>query len=1339
MGSPGGQSSERERRVDEAVAAYYEALEAGQPLSPDEFLARYPDLAEELTSFLDARAAFAGRAGPAPAPMPAHAVPTLAPGEAPAYSGPLLGTVRYFGDYELIEELARGGMGVVYKARQVSLNRIVALKMILAGQLASAADVARFRAEAEAAGNLDHPHIVPIYEVGEHQGQHYFAMKLIEGANLGALTREVPTTDAAQRRAARLLAAVARAVHYAHQRGILHRDLKPANVLLDAEQHPFVTDFGLAKRTASPGRQPGEDPQTQTGAVVGTPSYMAPEQAAGKKGLTTAADVYSLGAILYELLTGKPPFRGDTALDTLLQVLEREPEPPRRLNPQVDRDLEVICLKCLHKEPPKRYGSAEALAEELERWLAGAPIRARPVGRLEKARMWVRRNPLVAGLLAAVAVALVAGSAVSTYFAIDAAGQAADAEAKAKAARESAADAKAKEKIARDNAAETRRVLAEFSVAHGVRLEEQGDLLGALPWYAEPLRHNPDDAAAAATVRLRLTAYRCYANLPTLVQVLSHGDGLRHAAFSPDGRWVVTAGEGKLARVWDAATGKPVTPPLAHQGPVNQVGFSPDGGRVLTVSGDTVRVWDAATGRSIWSAQAHLGVVGCAAFSPDGRRVFSAGVDRVAGVDPTVRVWDAATSRPVTPPLKHQADLRRVGFSPSGDRFLTFIGNEAQVWDAATGRAVTPPLDHQDPDRLGYLPCAAFGPDGRRVVTASTDGTARVWDAATGKQVAPALTHQEAVVFAALSPDGRRVLTVSGYAARVWDATTGRPVTPPLAHQKEVTRAAFSPDGRRVLTFSEDRTARVWDAATGKPVTPPLAHPGAVTHAAFSPDGRRVLTASEDGAARIWDLASPPFATPPLAHQDQVFHAAFSPDGWWVVTASGDGTARVWDTASGRPLTPPLAHQNEVYHAAFSPDGQWVVTASRDGTALVWDATSGKPVTPPLAHQGMVNRVAFSPDGRRVLTVSLNGTARVWDAATGQPITPPLANHLQGAAFSPDGRRVLTASGGEMAQSGTAQIWDAATGRALVPPLRHQGAVWHAAFSPDGRRVVTASADQTARVWDAATGQPVTPPLAHPGAMRHAAFSPDGRLVLITSGNTARVWDASTGQPVTPPLAHQGEVWHAAFSPDGQRVVTASADRTARVWDAATGKPVTPPLIHPAGRRAHQVGVMRAAFSPDGRRVLTVGRDGTARVWDAATGRPLTPRLEHQDGLRHAAFSPDGRRVLTASEDGTARVWDLTSDDRPAEDWLALAQVLSGRRIDASGVLVPLTAEELTAALDRLRPRYPREFTVSVEQVIAWHRGEMEACDRERNPAAALFHAWHAAPEWHALWGARRP
>jgi serine/threonine-protein kinase len=385
------------------AAAFFELLvlelelrrEAGEQPIIEDYRDRFPDHLGVIDAAFEAAASLTGQDpastisfdGPRPAAPPTGA---SGPDRAPPYR---------FGDYELHEEIARGGMGVVYKARQVSLQRDVALKMILSGPFASPIEMERFRRESEAAANLDHPNLLPIYEVGEHEGQHFFSMKLIEGESLAKrVPRLVPDPWAT----ARLLVKVARAVDHAHARGFLHRDLKPHNILLDSRGEPYVTDFGLARRVEE------ESCLTRTGTMVGTPCYMAPEQASGQRRVLTArADVYSLGAILYELLTGQPPFRAATVMETVVQVLEREPAAPRRIRPEVSHDLELICLKCLEKAPEARYPTAAALADDLDRFLRGEDVAARRAGFRVRLRRWVRRETALAFRLAG--LGLIAG------------------------------------------------------------------------------------------------------------------------------------------------------------------------------------------------------------------------------------------------------------------------------------------------------------------------------------------------------------------------------------------------------------------------------------------------------------------------------------------------------------------------------------------------------------------------------------------------------------------------------------------------------------------------------------------------------------------------------------------------------------------------------------------------------------------------------------------------------------------------------------------------------------------------------------------------------------------
>src|SRR5262245_34821871 len=378
---------DRNDRLEEAVVAYFEAVERGHTPDRSQWVARYPELAAELAEFFAnhdevdlwtaplREAALASSTGY----RDLNRTQAETPGAPAVFPGGIVG------DYKLLEEIARGGMGVVYKAWQISAQRTVALKMILAGHHASPADLQRFRDEAEAAAHLDHPNIVPLYEVGEDSGRPYYSMKLVEGGSLAQ--RAVQNPQVPTRGPVKLVAKVARALHHAHQRGIIHRDLKPANILLDPGGEPHVTDFGLAKRL-HPRQGPFDPPLTQSGAGVGTLTYMAPEQASGQRDVTTAVDVYSLGVILYELLTGQPPFRSEDPLETLHRVLEEEPAPPRTSHPHIERDLETICLKCLCKEPARRYASALALAEDLERFLAGEPILARRTTPWERALKW---------------------------------------------------------------------------------------------------------------------------------------------------------------------------------------------------------------------------------------------------------------------------------------------------------------------------------------------------------------------------------------------------------------------------------------------------------------------------------------------------------------------------------------------------------------------------------------------------------------------------------------------------------------------------------------------------------------------------------------------------------------------------------------------------------------------------------------------------------------------------------------------------------------------------------------------------------------------------------------
>jgi eukaryotic-like serine/threonine-protein kinase len=1260
--------SDREQQLELVIAEYLENVRAGRPTDRAGILARHSGLAVDLASFFADEDRLMGLAGSMLARPSSGGEGMSAHATGAAHADLQLGPGTDFGQYELIEEIAKGGMGIVFKARQKELGRIVALKTIRPAALKPDADaLSRFRIEAEAVARLDHPNVVPIYEMGECRGFPFISLKLIGGGDLerhAARFRDDPQAIA------RLMKDVARAVHYAHLRGVLHRDLKPSNILLDEDDRPHVTDFGLAKCVET------DSGLTHTGLLLGTPSYMAPEQVSGHRSeVTTAVDVYGLGAVLYKLLTGRPPFHGPSVYETLRQVREQQPVSPGAPGERVDRDLGAICLKCLEKDPRRRYASAESVAADLERWLSGEPVVARPIGQFQRAWRWCLRNRLVAALTASVAALLVTIAGVATY---DSFRQHALAEAARTAAsrEKTAADSERQQRLLSDaRAGEIRWRLVRMNVENGARIVDQGDLTGALPWFAEALRLDREDPGAAATHRLRLGTIM--SQCPVLDGIFAHDKTILWATFDPAGRRLATGSADQTARIWDVATGKAVSPPLSHDGPVNWVEFQSDGTSLLTASTDgTIRIWNAADGRPSggrWLT--HGSPVRLARFSPDGRRIVS------GGFDGSVWLWGADTGASLGVPQNLRTELFCLAFSPDG-RKVAIGANDgnASLWQVSDqGLRLRGKWTHRSTVRD-----IAFSPDGKRLLTASHDGTARVWDIETASPITPELKHGRWVFHAEFSPDGKRVVTAGHDGiARVWDAQTGRPITPatgPMRHSIAVRDACFSPDGGRVATAGFDGMARVWDAYTGEPLSPPLFHGGALQSARFTPDGSRVLTVGSDSTARIWNVAPVGSSAVTVELAAGANHAVFDPGGKRFLTACGDGTVRVWDAVTGQPLTPVMSHRRGALHAAFSGDGRLLASASFDGTARIWDAQTGAPVTAPLVHESTVNWAQFSPDGSRLATASAGGMVRSWDVATGRLAAAPGKhdNEVSHLAYSADGR--LLASAGK---DGTAKVWDAANGSLLVPPLRHDTGVTCVAFHPSGRVLLTACSD--------------------------------GRF----KERSAQQWEIETGRRLGPPLKHTDGVLWAAYSPDGSRVATASEDRTARIWNATTGEPATPPLQH-----RHQV--ISLDFSPDGRRLATCSQDGTARVWDAATGEPLSAPLPHQDDTKIVSvnFRPDGGAILTSGGDGTARIWNLPTDDRAVDALILEADARAGRRIDQTGGEVSFSDRELASTWATMRRDMPdaRTSPESSAMLMGWHRREARRLTVSRHGLEA---AWH--------------
>jgi WD40 repeat protein len=1013
--------------------------------------------------------------------------------------------------YEILGELGRGAMGVVYRARHQRLKRVVALKMVLGGPHAGPAYLARFRTEAEAAARLHHPNIVQIYENGEHGGLPFLALELVDGGTLHARLGGTPQDP---REAAGLVEALARAMHTAHRADVVHRDLKPANVLLAPGDslhgvplggsagavyyQPKVSDFGLAKQLDDPSGQTGTD------AILGTPGYMAPEQAAGNaEAVGPAADTYALGAILYECLTGRPPFKGATVLDTLEQVRTQEPVPPRALQPKVPRDLETICLNCLRKEPHQRYARAEDLAADLRCFHEGKPIRARPVGSLERAAKWARRRPAAAALLLVGGLALLAlgGGGAAAYYSTwlrDTNARLNETNTSLQAALDEAGRQRKQAVQAKGDAEDARRekegllYLMSIERAHAA-------------WRENEVRR-ADDILTGCSPELcgnwewRYVHWLCHSDLRTLK---GHAGLVQGVAWSPDGSRLASASFDRTVKVWDAQTGQESLTLRGQTRPVYDVAWSPDGSRLASAAEDnTVRVWDARTGQEILVFRGHKELVDGVAWSPDGSRLASAAGDR------TVKVWDAKTGQEGLTLTGHTAGVFVVAFSPDGSRLASASFDQTvKIWDASTGQGTLTLRGH-----TSLVHGVAWSPDGSRLASASSDQTVKIWDTGTGQEVRTLTGHTDQAYGVAFSPDGSRLASTShDNSVRVWDVRSGQEILTLKGHTSSVLGVAWSPDGSRLASASEDKTVKIWDPRTRQEMLSLREHNGAVDGVTFSPDGSRLASASQDKTVKIWDTQTGQEGLTLRGHTSEVWGVAWSPDGSRLASASLDHAVKIWDARTGREALTLGGHKSPVYRVAFSRDGSRLASASADQTVKVWDTGTGQEALTLTGHTAHVNGVAWSPDGTRLASASDDQTVRVWDAGTGQEIRA-LKGHnglVCGVAWSPDGSRLASAG-----DDGMVRIWDPTTGQETLTLRGHTAIVRDVAFSPDGSRLASASADQTVKVWDVKSGQEALTLRGRTHVVSCVAWSPDGsRLAGAWGDATVMLWP---GMPLPP-------------------------------------------------------------------------------------------------------------------------------------------------------------------------------------------------------------------------------
>ena len=1314
--------------LDSLIARYLEAEKSRQNLDRDALIEEHPDLADSLKKFfanhdrMKATASLeeptlpSNGVGPDDPMIPpdrgsqeeattpllsARNVPTILP--TPRASQPGQATVgdqvRYFGDYELLEEIARGGMGVVFKARQVNLNRIVALKMILAGQFAWQEDIQRFYTEAEAAAQLDHSGIVPIFEIGEHRGQHYFSMGYVEGESLAHKLTDGPLPP---REAAELVEKICDAMAYAHERGVIHRDLKPANILIDQNGQPKVTDFGLAKRTEA------DSNLTGTGQILGTPAYMPPEQASGNTDVEPLADVYSIGAILYCLLTGRPPFQASSTMDTLLQVLKAEPLPPSRLNPSVPIDLETITLKCLSKEPNKRYASAKTLADELERFLEGRPILARPVGQWERVWRWCRRNRALAstGISAAALLLVIAIAGPIAAF------QQAKLKRDAERARDEAQIAEGntdralkKETAAKD---EARQAIFDLKTSFGFAADRELKHSEALLWFADAAASVEPDSSQHKETLIRLQSWKRLVAVPLLL--LQHdGEPLERMEFDRSGRYLATLTKTGVVSVWDSQTGKRLREKsdchAFHWHPQrDEIAIGFDDGQVrfyINLSADAAR-------------SIEIGEPVTALTSTANGTLWAAAGKRIS-------VWDDTADRPKAKGVGHAKPILSLEFSTDGEKILTYCDDfHARLYacDNLDEPSISP-LPHRGtlrPNQPLLRPKFCLDGDGILIRSAATATWVDSESGATKRIIAMTGKSLNEI---SVRPDGKQFLLTGqeGY-YQLWNCQSNR-----LVHSgKEegiLIASDFSPDGLTACFGVDGGGVQFCNTSNGLQLGEriPVAWGNAIIR--FAPDGRRLAIATDAGVVTLWrsnlrvavDAREPDLGSRIINARTRHLNIGqrnstliLSPDQNSALTSG----ARYWDgTLRDAKLINPVDcqvirdyHANSlITSACFSPSGELIAVANIRNQLQFWNRKTAKLLGNPIQVDGEPAELAFSIDGNHLFCLLIDGSVRVIDVKDRRIVRQLTHPDVELPKFS---------------REGTRDGYRRPNGYPVAIPSRQH-------LTASGDWLVTEGLNHLVCVWNWRTGKLRFPAIELESNPNQVAISRDERFIAVTQNENVELLNFVDGTKYAK-LSTVGATDQLLFSDDSARLVAATFESSVFVWDTDTKQRIFSVDVRDQGVR-----LKPALVDAQGNWMVLAGDRGL-RCWSIESGRPLTPTTPISGINVRPTVARKHNRVLVGTSWSNyvdfISIADLFVDQQSElAIWKEFAELVSHAEVRGS-IPVALDLNQWLERMLSLRREAPEMLADdwTREDLAQWHESHRVLALKERN--------WYAA-DWN--------